>query len=238
MPHGQPDFGMYQLAETIYRLSDMGELAVRLGSIVSYDRRGDVIFMDDFEGGGQKWFDPTAYIVVSTDYAFSGSFSCKLTPPLGTGLPRQIATLLFPSVLSKMGFEATLMLHSDVNITGIAFQHNVDGAAHLYHIRHQIAAQTLEYQTGTFDYTEFANGLLLQNGDPTWHKFKMVVNLVTNKFERLMIDAHTFDVSTLSPLVGSTGNRNSLTALIKCNRTEGGTKSFYVDNVIITQNEP
>jgi len=51
MAHGTPDWGVTASKKTIYSLHDMGELAVRLGSIVSFDRRGDVIFSDSFQNG-------------------------------------------------------------------------------------------------------------------------------------------------------------------------------------------
>ncbi|GAI87669.1 unnamed protein product, partial [marine sediment metagenome] len=55
MAHGQPDFGMYAAKETVASLADVGELAARLGSIVAQDRRGDVIFLEDFEAPILNW---------------------------------------------------------------------------------------------------------------------------------------------------------------------------------------
>jgi len=81
MAHGQPDYGMYTLANTIYRLTDMGELAARLGSINTYDRRGDVIFLDSFESGLTAWSPSSACtgsdLVQSAKHARSGGFSAK-----------------------------------------------------------------------------------------------------------------------------------------------------------------
>ncbi|GAH83946.1 unnamed protein product, partial [marine sediment metagenome] len=55
MPRGQPDFGMYASASTIGSVSDLAELAVRLGSINIFDRRGKVIDFDDFEDVRKGW---------------------------------------------------------------------------------------------------------------------------------------------------------------------------------------
>ncbi|GAI56753.1 unnamed protein product, partial [marine sediment metagenome] len=81
MAHGQPDFGMYQIAKTIYRLADMGELAVRLGSIVTHDRRGDVIWMDNFDSGIAKWYqfasDDDGLVEWSAERSRSGGFSAN-----------------------------------------------------------------------------------------------------------------------------------------------------------------
>ena len=55
MAHGTPDWGVTAGAVTTYQVTDLGELAVRLGSPISHDRRGDVIWWDDFECTLNKW---------------------------------------------------------------------------------------------------------------------------------------------------------------------------------------
>ena len=55
MPRGQADFGQYAVKEVSASISDMGEVAARLGSIDIYDKRGDVVFFDNFEGAFLRW---------------------------------------------------------------------------------------------------------------------------------------------------------------------------------------
>ncbi|GAG01299.1 unnamed protein product, partial [marine sediment metagenome] len=49
--YDMPDDYKWLPGSTRFPLSDIGELAVRLGSLCSYDRRGEVIFIDDFGHG-------------------------------------------------------------------------------------------------------------------------------------------------------------------------------------------
>ena len=55
MTHGVQDFGASSGQNSTYGLTDLGELAVRLGSPVSFDRRGDVVMMETFEDGLDAW---------------------------------------------------------------------------------------------------------------------------------------------------------------------------------------
>lgn len=55
MPRGMPDWGEYSPQEVVSKLLDNAELAARLGSPVLFDRRGTVIFMDDFNCGVNHW---------------------------------------------------------------------------------------------------------------------------------------------------------------------------------------
>ena len=55
MAHGHPDYGGAAPLATVYTLQDLAELAARLGSIDVFDRRGNVLLLDDFESGIKKW---------------------------------------------------------------------------------------------------------------------------------------------------------------------------------------
>ncbi|GAI16225.1 unnamed protein product, partial [marine sediment metagenome] len=85
MTHGGPDWGTPGPLKTIYTLEDMAELVARLGSIVTFDRRGNIIWLDDFEGTLGKWGIETegaGYSAqLSAEAARSGGFSAKLISP-------------------------------------------------------------------------------------------------------------------------------------------------------------
>lgn len=48
-PHDLPDWGALNAVETVIEITDLGELAARLFSIDTFERGGDVVWMDDFE---------------------------------------------------------------------------------------------------------------------------------------------------------------------------------------------
>ncbi len=124
MAHGQPDFGMYSLASTIHKIADMGELGVRLGSIDTFDRRGDIVFLDDFEGGIQKWDVLVSGLLgsldVSTAYARNGMCSAELVA--GSNLEHRARMVKATPyiVRSRFGLECSFIvpvITDQVNIT-------------------------------------------------------------------------------------------------------------------------
>ncbi|MBA7692260.1 hypothetical protein ES703_100823 [subsurface metagenome] len=82
MPRGQPDFGQYQQKTVGATLADMGDLAVRLGSIVEYDRRGDIVLLDDFESPVLSWAttlaSPLAFMRLDSTNVKSGAQALQI----------------------------------------------------------------------------------------------------------------------------------------------------------------
>ena len=80
---GLPDYGMYAALENMGRLVDYGELAARLGSIVTFNREGNIVFWDDFENTPLKWdeyFTGAGYAINYTrETALSGGQCVKAT---------------------------------------------------------------------------------------------------------------------------------------------------------------
>ncbi len=83
MVHTLPDYTSKWKTQTVTAIADNAELAARLKSIVTFDRRGNIIWMDDFEGAILLWetalSGTDAAIAISAASAHQGSTSCKLT---------------------------------------------------------------------------------------------------------------------------------------------------------------
>ncbi len=98
----------------------LSETASRLGSIDTFDRRGQVLWMDDFEGGISKWTlsgDAGYTIAASTDYAESGLVSCKMVTNAVLNNYAQIARMMPIPSLSKIGCEFSFIANNNLKGT-------------------------------------------------------------------------------------------------------------------------
>ncbi|GAG14536.1 unnamed protein product, partial [marine sediment metagenome] len=131
MPHGVKPYGRTEAQNTVFGLQDMGELAARQGSIVTFDRRGNVIWYDDFESSLNKWLlydlGVGAAVVESNEAARNGLVSCKVTTSAVLGQYSGIRHDHMIPVLSKLGFEISAA-HEN-NILDIYFQWQLWNAA-------------------------------------------------------------------------------------------------------------
>ncbi|GAH53184.1 unnamed protein product, partial [marine sediment metagenome] len=185
MAHGQPDFGIYAAKKTVSGLADLGELAARLGSIVTFDRRGDIVWFDDFEGEVDKWYqEPSgtdAAIVVSPDAARNGSFSAKLTTGDEVNDFATIIHYLPYPVTSRVGFEISFNVENDLSEL-IFSQRLYDGSyEHYARLRYLPATDVLQYLDSEAEWQDLVTGLVLWAATYAFHTVKLVIDLDTHK---------------------------------------------------------
>ncbi len=242
MPHGQPDFGMYSLARTIYHLADMGELAVRLGSIVTHDRRGNVIWLDDFENDISKWW----VLVGDAGYTFtwtaersrSKGFSAKLTPDTDDDDSLTIATGIFFPATSRVGLELSLLLHDNIKEVVVYFM-PYDGTNRRFFALHWVAAtRVLSINTSGAVWTPIDTNFYLWAGGRVFSTLKLVIDLTTMYYVRAIANRIPFDLSAFTcDALGFPGGQ-ALEVRVQVIADGVGNPAAYLDNVIITQNEP
>ena len=219
------------------------ELAARLGSINMFDRRGDTVWMDDFEAATLRWFTLTdgggAAVALTVSYVRNGAQSVKLTAGSGDNKYAIIGRTLSLPVMARLGFEASFTVHADLK--RIAFSVDVYTGAHRHYIEiiYNIVDKTLTYLGTDGNPHSFVTDLELYKSARMFHTLKVVADYSTGKYIRCILDDQTYDISSYSyySLV-------SPAELARCDlgigatNSKAGNPSIYIDNVIFTQNEP
>jgi hypothetical protein len=242
MAKGQPDFGALAPTETIVGISDMGELAARLGSIVTFDRRGNIIWMDDFESGIEGWVASSFYgghtfLWVPT-YHRTGGFCARLITGGNTGYDIAITASLPYPILSKMGVEIsflrganlaniqiTLILYDGINMKeGLVFWNASTGE-----FRCEYTGGPWYSLTPTIQFTPDFR---------IFNTLKLVCDFTSDKYSRLIANNISYDLSVLPlyevPLVAAP--RLDVRVMIETNTDDNA--EIYLDDAILTQNEP
>lgn len=242
MPHGQPDYGMYAEKRTTYGLADMGELAARLGSLLVFDRRGDVVWVDDFNGALNKWIDWGTGAgnsqAISAELALIKDTSVKL---IGGSTLTHFATidkyLAYP-VLSRFGFEFSWNLATAIDTFRILLR--IRGAFGTYTsiIRYDHAAGTLSYYTHPITYVVWATPGALVTGGTLFNIWKLVVDMTTKKYVRFIHNDTEYDLSGLDPDHQVAPAPPSLQVEAQLVSRDGNNDYIYGGYAIVTQNEP
>lgn len=241
MAHGQPDFGVYAQKATVYASPDAGELAARLGSIVTYDRRGDVILLDDFESPVLKWQTTVAgvgYVRLDNSNVKSFSQALRLHSAAAAGPSTAIYKTLFTLISRRLGLELHL---SKLANTYYIFTHiyHYDGTNRLTAtVGLYIAAGELRVTTTGGAETVLATGLTFPSEDFCFIPLKIVADFSTGMYVRVLFGNIEYDASTI-PLWSSVadGVARDVIGTYLTNDFTATDADLWVEDIILTQDE-
>ena len=242
MPLGQ---GQTTPQSPVYTSTDVNELAVRLGSPNSFDRRGNVLFIDDFEGGINKWLSGGGlggYINWAHGLARRGGFSCQLNVPNAAGGSSWMTRNPPYPTLTKFGMEVNINVPPGHAWQSFQIRQVIYSATEVYYFG-------IGYTGGEWQYIRpgpvfeewvplpFAVREWLLDTDTSFNSLKFVVDMNdTMQYVRMMINGSEYSLAGLEPyhrLAAWTPSWEIGIFLVDTVATWG-----FLDSVIITQNEP
>ena len=243
MPHGNPDWWGGSPKETTYALGDMAELAARMGSVVTWDRRGDVLLMDDFRHGISQC-ERTAYgddgeIWLDAGWSRFGSLHAVLYGA-SSGLSQCNLTYTIPRPpYSKIGVEFSFGYHERVTYLQWRLTWYTGAQVHKARVRWNAANATLEYYHASPGWTQFATNIALTEKGAPVNTGKLVVDFVNHTYERFILNAATYAMTDyVYSLDTDVVTPPQLTAEVQMEGQTGYHPQIGIDGFIITQNEP
>lgn len=228
--------GLYPL------VGDLAELAARLGSINTFDRRGNVVWLDDFEGGVSGWHKVGAgtgnALDVSSKYARSGGYAARLTSGSEEGSSCRMERYFPYPVPGKIGFEISFTIDANTETIHIGFV-GLDGTTYFWGaVRYYPDDDTLKYGNTGGTFTSFATGVDLLENDYYFHTAKLVIDVVTGKYVRFILDDAEYDLSEYDYYSDPLAETPYMFAGFQIFCEKDTNPVSYVDDAILTQNEP
>jgi hypothetical protein len=242
MAHGTPDWGLTAGTVTTYQLSDLAELAARLGSIVTYDRRGEVLLLENFEDGLIRWASglsgADAAVDLSSIHSRFGAFATRLVAGSDDECYAGISTLMaFPAV-SALGLECSFSLEGEIEALLCEIEAGNGVEERRYRLQWDALNSRLQYQDVGWGLVTFASGVNLYADPLLFHTLKLVVRPDLGQYARLILNAGAFDLSGKGAPSFGPSTDVYLRAHIRLVGRAGYNDIVYVDDVILTHNEP
>lgn len=243
MAHGHPDWGPSAAGSTIYSLQDIGELAARLGSINTFDRRGNVIHLDDFECGLRGWYCAGSGNgndqEQSSEAARNGAFCAKLTGGSSAGLSSYIRKRLPYPVMSLLGAEISFDLEFAAVDKFYLYFDLYDGVT-MHHGRIRVTASTGEvaYQDDNADYIALGTNLFYPRGGSLFNTLKVVIDFDNDLYVRIIFNNVEYDVSTAALFTEASAEEAQINLTLMVISNTGNNGEAWCDDLIVTQNEP
>lgn len=239
---GQPDFGMYAPKTVSASISDMGEVAARLGSIVIYDKRGDVVDFDNFEETVLRWLtvlDPaTAYARLVSDNVKSGSQAVKFQTTNDDGSSALLSRQLSVLGSKRLGVEISFSKLDDNCLLRLALSYTSLTEATFAEARYNPADGKVYVRVGFDEWKEVAYVGLNLLASFTFYTMKLVADFNTGKYVRLLYAEKEFDISTISCYLTGAVTVPLLVPIVGIKNLYATSGDCWIDDFIFTQAEP
>jgi len=240
--HGAPDDSDVRIDVPSYRVDDQAELAVRLGSAVIYSRSGSVMYIDTFDQGFNSWSVLTegdgSAVVLSNESSYGGSVCCRIDTGTGSS-PYAAIYKMLPTVIGEtLGLQFCIGLSGDIDYIDFVSAYGIDNTLLTSVIRYSLEDYTLSYLSAIGTYVVFASDVVLYSGDYAWHNIKFVIDLSLGCYLRCLVDSSEYSMTGLYALKGGWTDAVFNQVYIKVYGLGVENAIGYVDNVILTYNEP
>lgn len=233
---------MYAALENMGNLVDYGELAARLGSIVSFNREGNIIFWDDFEKTPLKWGLSAPGVGSTAGYsneeALSGGQSVKLHIGAVSDDTSQMYRYFPRFATGKQGME--IAFSNQDRDYKFSFQASLRRATELYHmhVRIDFINDKIELLDENDVWQDVVTGMAFAYDVNLFHTFKVVVDSEAKRYTRIMIDRNEYNVAEYGFLSAPVPGIDSYQISMSIKNYAAVASSLYLDNFILTQNEP
>ena len=237
-----PDNTKEVTLKTTAGFAGIEELARRLGSVVPFDSRGKVTYADGFEDALLKWdkdyVSPGLVPRLSQTYAIEGHQSVKLecgADTLATSIIGRSFSLISEG---RIGIELWVQGHFHAGgllTLAVSFYDGTNRSDAYWD--YDGAAGTLQIRWLGGSYVA-ATGIYMAPDCFYFLPIKLVLDIDTDKFVRLVVASQEVDLSAYSmDLIGATTDKYIYIALALAGADAGAQKA-YIDNLIITRDEP
>jgi len=224
-----------------YSVAKIGTGRPDLSSLVSpvtYDRRGSVIFHDDFENDTPKWVYTAGVgrVVFSTDRCYTGSSSLKLTTVVGEPSASGITKYFLPAYSSRLGLACMFHPVDEEVILTMRISGYTGTEGYRSSIEFDVEDNRLQYYKGEGRITLATNitgGTEYEN----WIPIKMCIDHSTKKWIRIILGNNIYDIPTVGIEVWQSTELPYFSPHIHIRPTDVAARVAYLDNVIVTQNE-
>jgi len=242
MVHGLPDWGLRGPKATTYGLDDLGEAVARLGSPVVWDRRGDVIVIESFEGSGGTW-DPAPYgfgasIHRTCGGAHTGAYGVELQAGSDGEHSAQVSLVNPAVVQGPSGFEAWFGVAADTEAIRLFVYYYTGTQQYRSALYYGHVTGNLFVATTGGVWQQIASGLALHERYEPRHVAKLVVDFSTGYYARVILDDVTYLVHDIPIHIFGDPTNAQVIGVVSHVGVVGKNPKVAVDDLILTQNEP
>lgn len=220
----------------------LSELAIRLGWPHVFERTGNVLYYDNFDCGLGDWTKggdiATDKPQCCTRALLASPYSARLTLQGGDAAFSYMRKRIAYPYLTTYGFELSFLPTAEFGM--------LDFGMVVYTGEYKYSAYGRYWDVGhnwwifddTGEYVEIATYSIDAWDVQVWHPVKVVFDFYNKRFARIMFDAEDYGLSDYGVFEVADTKTPHMEIYIGANQVGSRTGDVYIDNVLITINEP
>ena len=217
------------------------ELAARIGSLMSYDGRGQYQYGYDFSNGLTSWHTQAlgglAEVKLTPETYERGGYSVSLVG--GNSTPWQSTCWRMIDVMESktFGLEVGVSIASSIDWVNILATYYDGVNYHTAGIKYDDTQNLLRCRITEPDWQTFATNYQMFHNASAYHAFKFVWNIDTGKYVRALIAGHYYDLSSYSILSDTSPTKPYMDFSVTVQSRDGYNDAVNWDYVIVTNQE-
>lgn len=237
-----PDYQKYLPGSNRFSLQDMGELAVRVNAPLMLDRRGDIVWYDDFRNGLANWkltvggANGGASLLANQSY--HAGFYAQLIPATTSTLQTFLRSNVGNFVRGRIGFDIVLGVLNTPNNIQIQFDIFDGTYQHIAYLQYVSASSAWRISDETSTFQTILTRQIHFGSNIIWFPLKLVYDLSTQYYVRYIMGDDELDISTIQfrkVAAAATPQMQLSIAVIGDGTTN---PRLNIAQAIITQSEP
>jgi len=241
MGHGWPDYKRFTVDLTVHPVKDVGEGAVRLGSIDYFDRRGAVFLLDSFEEGIDKWKlvpqGTGAEIHLSAATARNGTYSAKIVTSATSDQRSHLFRGVSMPTIANVGLECAFAMPDGDCLVALVASLYTGTTWYMAELQYREDESKLYVYDSAGTYQEIASGVILKPSQYVFHNMKFVMDLKTGKYVRAIVGPVEYDISTISFYSLPTTAAAYMEVRLAAAARAAASVTVYFDDVILSGHE-
>lgn len=222
-------------------IGDLAELAARLGSPNTYDRRGTVVWMTDFryglQGSTPGTSDAECEYRISAERSHFGGYSLKLDPSDETGSYVEWGNVVQFMLTGKVGLEALISLGADPDAVLLKILYFDGTTQQRGEVSYDPATGDWTVRTGITTWETVLESFKIQQDATAWNPIKLVIDVESGEYVRLQVARQIVDISEHDLYSLGSDNLGQMVGRVMVSGAAATHAAIWVDAVIITQNE-
>lgn len=241
MAKGHADYGQAGSENTMPQLSDMGELAVRLGANSRYRRTGRNIFLSEFTENNSGFvlggYGIDGAILISSTMNYQQSPGIRMC---NTANPNNLLTASYYfslPTLTRIGLEWSVSFPTVGDRLDVRITTAYGGTGRVFTILMDLTNSLISYMSSAGPNTTLITSAFPSNSNVPFN-CKLVMDILTNEYVRFIFDHVEYDMSNIACFTGPQAGRQVSLVEFKHYGLNTGVSECDLSDVILSVDEP